>query len=57
MLNKDIIKLSQLKLSKVIILQKIKNSKCNFDTSTDALVELTNAGIDDEIIVEMMNKK
>ena len=57
LLNKDIIKLSQLKLSKVIILQKIKNSKCNFDTSTDALVELTNAGIDDEIIVEMMNKK
>ncbi len=57
LINKDIIKLSQLKLSKTIILQKIKNSKCNFDTSTDALVDLTNAGIDEEIIVAMMNKK
>ena len=57
LINKDIIKLSQLKLSKIIILQKIKTSKCNFDTSTDALVELTNAGIDEEIIVAMMNKK
>ena len=57
LLNADIIKLSQLKISKTIILQKIKNSKCGFDTSTDALVELTNAGVDEEIIVAMMNKK
>ena len=54
--NKDIIKLVQMKLSNAIILQKIKTSKCNFDTSPDALGILNAAGVNDEIIVAMMGK-
>ncbi len=54
--NKDIIKLIQMKLSNAIILQKIKTSKCNFDTSPDALGILNAAGVNDEIIVAMMGK-
>ena len=56
MTNKDVIKLSQMKLSNAIILQKIKSSKCNFDTSADALGILTKAGVNEDIIVAMMSK-
>jgi tetratricopeptide (TPR) repeat protein len=54
--NANIIELSQKKLPNSIILQKIKNSKCNFDTSTDALVALTNAGVSEEVISSMIEK-
>jgi tetratricopeptide (TPR) repeat protein len=52
--NADIIELSQKKLPNSIIIQKIKNSKCKFDTSTDALVALNNAGVSEEVISLMI---
>jgi tetratricopeptide (TPR) repeat protein len=55
--NADIIDLTNKKLPKNIILTKIKNSKCKFDTSTEALVALTKAGVDEEVVMVMMEKK
>ena len=42
------------KLSDAIIIHKIKNSKHKFDTSSDALVKLTKAGVKDPVIMAMM---
>lgn len=55
--NKDIIQLSQKKLPNSLIIQKIKTSNCKFDTSTDALVELSNAKVSEDVILVMMEKK
>ena len=55
--NADIIALTQKKLPNSLILQKIKTSTCKFDTSTDALVALTNAGVSEDVIILMMDKK
>jgi len=55
--NADIITLTQKKLPKTLIIQKIKTSDCKFDTSTDAMINLTNAGVSEDVIIEMMNKK
>jgi hypothetical protein len=55
--NKDIIELSQKKLPNSLIIQKIKNSKCKFDTSTDGLVALSNAKVAEAVIMVMMEKQ
>ena len=55
--NSDIITLSQKKLPNSLIIQKIKTSKCKFDTSTDALLVLTQAGVGEDVIMIMMDKK
>lgn len=55
--NEDIVTLTQKKLPNSIIIQKIKTSYCKFDTSTDAMINLTNAGVSEDVIIEMMNKK
>ena len=55
--NSDIIELTKKKIPNSIILQKIKNSKCKFDTSPDALITLTNAGVSEAVIMLMMEKK
>jgi tetratricopeptide (TPR) repeat protein len=55
--NADVIALVQKKLPTSLILQKIKTSNCKFDTSTDALVALTNAGVSEDVIMLMMEKK
>jgi len=52
--NSSIISLTKSKLSKGIIIQKIRTSKCRFDTSAKALVALKNAGVNDEVINQMM---
>ena len=54
--NDDIIKLAKLKLSEGIIIQKIKLSKCNFDTSADALASLTKFGVSEKVVMAMMEK-
>lgn len=54
--NADIIELCQKKLPNSLIIQKIKNSKCQFDTSTDALVVLTNSGVTEEVVMVMIEK-
>lgn len=55
--NSDIIDLTQKKLPSSLIIQKIKTSKCKFDTSTNALLALTKAGVAEDIIMLMMEKK
>ncbi len=55
--NADIVSLTEKKLPTNLIIQKIKTSSCNFNTSTEALVELTNAGVAEEVIILMMEKK
>lgn len=55
--NEDIIILTQKKLPVSLIIQKIKTSDCKFDTTTDALLKLSSSGVDENVIIEMMNKK
>ena len=47
----------QKKIPKMIIMQKIRTSLCKFDISTDAIVALTNAGVSEDVILIMMDKK
>ena len=55
--NNDIIVMFQKKIPKMIIMQKIRTSLCKFDISTDAIVALTNAGVSEDVILIMMDKK
>lgn len=54
--NTDIIELTNKKLPTALIIQKIKTSKCKFDTTTDALIALSNASVNEEVIMAMMEK-
>jgi tetratricopeptide (TPR) repeat protein len=54
MTNADVLQMVRSKLSDLIIIHKIKNSKRKFDTSSDALVALTKAGVSDQVIMAMM---
>lgn len=42
------------KLGEAFIIAKIKSSTCKFDTSTDALIELKQAGVSNDIIKAMV---
>jgi len=53
--NADILQMSSAGLSPEIIQAKIANSKCRFDTSPKALLELKNAGIQDPLILSMVS--
>lgn len=55
--NADVISLTKQKLSKGLIIQKIKSSKCKFDTSSKALVALSKAGVSEDVISVMMDRK
>lgn len=55
--NDDVISLIKNKLPNGLIIQKIKTSTCSFNTSADALVELTKAGVSEDVILLMMEKK
>jgi tetratricopeptide (TPR) repeat protein len=52
--NADVVQMVQSKLSDAIIIHKIKSSKSNFDTSSEALVALTKAGVSEQIVMAMM---
>lgn len=56
MTNDDIIILTEKKLPTNLITQKIKTSKCKFDTSTEQLLKLANSGVAEEIILLMMEQ-
>jgi hypothetical protein len=43
--NEDIIKLAKAGLDDELIIAKINGSKCQFDTSTDALIQLKKSGV------------
>ena len=57
MTNNEIISLANAGLNNPIIVNKIRTSKSNFDTSTDALIKLKKVGIGDEIINAMLEAK
>ena len=52
--NAGVIQMALSKLSDAIIIHKIKNSKRGFDTSSEALVALTKAGVSEPVIMAMM---
>ncbi len=52
--NRDILDLAKAGLGEAVILAKIRSSKCDFDTSVDALKELKAAGLSEPVILAMM---
>lgn len=52
--NSVIIDMVKAKLGETIIINKIKNSKTNFDLSTNTLIKLKEAGVSDNIVNAMM---
>lgn len=57
MTNDEVISLVKAGLSKQIIINKIRTSKTNFDLTTDSLIKLKTAGVDDEIVNAMLEAK
>lgn len=55
--NETIIKLTKAKLNETTITQKITNSACNFDISTDALIKLKVNNVTDKVVEYMINKQ
>jgi hypothetical protein len=52
--NQDIIKLVKAGLDDTLIIAKIGSSKCEFDTSTDALIQLKESGINAAVLKAML---
>jgi hypothetical protein len=57
MTNSEVITLVKAGLATSIIIGKIRTSKSNFNLSTDALIELKQAGVSDEIVTAMLEAK
>lgn len=55
--NEDIIDMIKAKMSNGVILAKIKSSRCNFNSSTKALVALKNAGASDTVLQAVAEAK
>jgi hypothetical protein len=53
--NKEIILMTQAGLSKDLIVRKIKETKGNYDTSAESLIDLKKAGVSDDVIKLMMD--
>ncbi len=54
--NKTVIQLCKAGIGKSIIIAKIESSTCNFDLSTDGLVQLKKGAVPDDIVTEMIAK-
>jgi hypothetical protein len=52
--NQDIIKMVKAGLDEAIIIAKISGSKCQFDTSTDALIQLKESGVSPAVLKAMV---
>jgi hypothetical protein len=52
--NEDVIKLAKVGIDDATILAKIKTSKCQFDTTTDALVLLRKSGVSAVVLNAMV---
>ena len=52
--NKDVREMLQAGLSSEVVIAKIKSSKCSFDTSPSVLKELKTEGIEDGVILAMV---
>jgi hypothetical protein len=57
MTNKEVISLTSAGLNKSLIVDKIRTSKSKFDLSTDALIKLKKAGVDDAVVAAMLQAK
>jgi hypothetical protein len=55
--NSEVVSLAKAGLNKSIIINKIRTSKTNFDLSTNSLIQLKTAGVDDEIVAAMLEAK
>ena len=55
--NEDIIKMVSKKLPELILLKQIEISDCKFDLSPDGLIGLVEAGVPENVITAMMEKK
>jgi hypothetical protein len=55
MTNRDVIQLVAAKIPDEVIIAKINKSKTRFDTSTQGLVALKQAGVSDQLIAVMVN--
>lgn len=55
--NDEVVSLVKAGLSKQIVINKIRASKTNFDLSTDSLIKLKQAGVDDDIVNAMLEAK
>jgi hypothetical protein len=55
--NETVIKMAKAKLGNKIIIQKINNSPCKFDVSTDALIKLKENFVSDTIVDLMVLKQ
>jgi hypothetical protein len=52
--NQDVIEMLRAGISPAVVLTKIKTTTCRFDTSPSALVSLKEAGVPDELLMEMV---
>ena len=52
--NEDIIKLAKVGIDDATIMEKIRSSRCQFDTSTDALVLLKKSGVSAAVLQAMV---
>jgi hypothetical protein len=52
--NQDVIKMAKAGLDDMLIVAKIGSSKCQFDTSTDALIHLKDSGISAAVLKAML---
>jgi hypothetical protein len=53
--NVEIVEMTKVGLDKELIKEKINVSKANFDTTTNGLIELRKANVDNEVIRFMMD--
>ena len=52
--NADVLKLFEAKLAPEVVIEKIKTSACDFDTSPEALRALKDAGVPDSLLLVMV---
>ncbi len=55
--NAEVIALTKAGIEKSIIISKIRSSTTKFDVSTDALIQLKQAGVADDVVAAMINPK
>lgn len=54
--NKDVIEMASAGISESVVITKIRHSKCQFETDTNALKELTQAKVPENVISAMIEK-
>jgi hypothetical protein len=55
--NQDVIKMAKAGLDDALIIAKISSSKCQFDTSTDALIQLKQSGVSAAVLQAVVSAK